>query len=141
RDSDVLIYAVARDSQGVTRVELMVNGFVVASQASPEVDQGERELEALLRSRPTTVGAHQVEVILWRGSARGESVPLTLNVRARASEITQTVAPTLDFITPAQPDPGYSRVCRVQIAVGALNVRSGPGMVYDTIDRVTIGQE
>jgi uncharacterized protein YraI len=141
RDSDVLIYAIARDSEGVTRVELMVNGFVVASQASPEVEQGEREFEVLLRWRPTTVGAQQVEIIPWRGSVRGESVTLTLNVRARASEITQTAAPTLDFITPTQPSPAQNQVCRVQIAVGALNVRSGPGLVYDAIDRVTIGQE
>ncbi len=141
RDTDVLIYAVARDAEGVTRVELAVNGFVVASQASPEIEQGEKEFEVLLRWRPTVVGQQQIEVIPWRGSVRGESATLTLNVRARASEITQTAAPTFAFMTPTPPSPSLNRVCRVQIAVGALNVRSGPSLVYDTIDRVTIGQE
>ncbi|MCC6798478.1 MAG: SH3 domain-containing protein, partial [Anaerolineae bacterium] len=141
RDTDVLVYAVARDAEGVTRVELTVNGFVVASQASPEIEQGEKEFEVLLRWRPTVVGQQQIEVIPWRGSVRGESATLTLNVRARASEITQTAAPTFAFMTPTPPNPSQNRVCRVQIAVGALNVRSGPSLVYDTIDRVTIGQE
>src|SRR5690606_41768766 len=49
RDSDVPIYAIARDSEGVTRVELMVNGFVVASQATPDVEHGEREFGVLRR--------------------------------------------------------------------------------------------
>ena len=136
-NSDVLIYAVATDAQGVTRIELVENGFVLASQASPDLESGETEFQVLLRWQPNTVGEHTLEVIPWRGDVRGEPASVRLIVRARASEITQPPAPTIAFITPTQ---AQDRTCRAQVAVGGLNVRLGPGLVYDVIDRATIGQ-
>ncbi|MBI5958379.1 MAG: SH3 domain-containing protein [Chloroflexi bacterium] len=137
-NGDVLVYAVASDSAGVTRVELVVNNFVVASQASPSLDTGDKEFRVLLKWRPVTAGPQAFQVVPWRGSVRGTPVTVTLNVRSRASEITQTPAPTLAFITPTQ---AQNQTCRAQIAVGALNVRSGPGLVYDIIGSASIGQE
>ncbi len=136
-NTDVLIYAVATDPQGITRVELVENDSVLASQASPDLESGETEFQVLLRWQPNTAGEHTLEVIPWRGDVRGESATVRLIVRARASEITQTPGPTIAFMTPTV---AQDRTCRAQVAVGGLNVRLGPGLVYDIIDRATIGQ-
>ena len=50
--TDVLIYAVASDAVGVTRVELIQGETVVAAQASPNLDKGDAEFQVLLRWRP-----------------------------------------------------------------------------------------
>ena len=136
--TDVLIYAVATDTVGVTRVELLVDGFVVASQASPNL-QGDTEFQVLLRWRPVTAGEHTLEVVPWRGDVRGSSASLVITVRAQPGEITQTPASTLAFLTPTPPVE--DRTCRAQVAVGALNVRTGPGLAYDVFNAVTIGTE
>ncbi len=99
-DTDVLIYAIATDVIGVTRVELLENGFVVGSQASPNLDAGDRQFQVLLTWRPLTVGEHTLEIVPYRSTIQGQSATLTLIVRARAADITQTPAPTLPFATP-----------------------------------------
>ena len=112
-DADVLIYAIATDTVGVTRVELLENGFVVGSQASPSLELGDKQFQVLLTWRPLTVGEHTVEIVPWRGSVEGQSATLTLIVRERAADITQTPAPTLPFATPLtqQVSPAACR-CR-----------------------------
>jgi uncharacterized protein YraI len=136
-NTDVLIYAVATDTAGVTRVELSVNNQVIAAQASPNLDGGDTEFQVLLKWRPLNVGEQTLEIVPWRGDLAGKPATLRLVVRQKASEITQTPAPTLSFLTPTQIQ---DRTCRAQVAVGALNVRTGPGLVYDVIGSVTIGQ-
>ncbi|MBN1203190.1 MAG: SH3 domain-containing protein, partial [Anaerolineae bacterium] len=137
-DTDVLVFAVASDDVGVTRVELLVNNFVVASQASPTLETGDTELQVLLKWRPASAGTQTLEVVPWRGDLRGESAFLNLIVREKAEDITQTPAATIPFLTPTKPE---DLTCRAQVVVGALSVRTGPGLVYDVIDRVSIGQE
>jgi len=137
--TDVLIYAIASDIIGVTRVELIQNGTVVASQASPNLETGDTEFQVLIRWRPTAVGEQTLEIVPWRGNVRGTPATLTLVVRDAASLITPT--PGVTAILPLPTSTPEDRTCRVQVAVGALNVRSGPGLVYNVIDSATIGQE
>ncbi|HVO68748.1 MAG TPA: Ig-like domain-containing protein, partial [Aggregatilineaceae bacterium] len=138
-NTDVLVYAVATDTIGVTRIELLVNNFVVASQASPNLDTGDTSLQVLLTWRPVSTGEQVLQVVPWRSTVQGQPASVTLIVRGSSSEITQTPAPTLAFITPTLPQPDLT--CRAQIAVGALNVRTGPGLVYNVLGSATIGQE
>ncbi|GIV81785.1 MAG: hypothetical protein KatS3mg051_1139 [Anaerolineae bacterium] len=150
-NSDVLIYALASDSVGVTRVELLVDDAVVAAQASPALETGETMFQVLLRWRPNTPGEKTLTVVPWRGDVRGVPATLTLVVREvvtptatipGASPVPPTA--TIPGATPPPPfltQPPQDRRCRVQVTVGALNVRSGPGLVYPVIDAATIGEE
>ncbi len=138
-NSDVLIYALASDSIGVTRVELLVDDAVVAAQASPALETGETMFQVLLRWRPNAPGEKTLTVVPWRGDVRGIPATLTLVVR---EVITPTA--TITGASPAPPLPTQTpqdRRCRVQVTVGALNVRSGPGLVYPVMDTATIGEE
>jgi uncharacterized protein YraI len=137
--TDVLIYATASDLIGVTRVELIQGETVVASQASPTLDTGDTEFQVLLRWRPNAPGEQILTIIPWRGDVRGVEAALTLVVRERAIPLTTTPG-AIQTPFPLTPTPA-DRTCRVQVAVGALNMRSGPGLVYPVIDGVTIGQE
>ncbi len=139
QNTDVLIYAIATDAVGVTRIEMFADGFVVASQASPNLEQGDTEFQVLLRWRPVAAGDHKLEVVPWRGDLRGTPATLTITARAQPGQIAQTPASTLSFLTPTPRIE--DRTCRAQVAVGALNVRTGPGLVYDVINAVTIGTE
>ncbi|MEP0763219.1 MAG: hypothetical protein HRF48_10845, partial [Chloroflexota bacterium] len=69
--SDVLIYAVASDAVGVTRVELIQGETVVAAQASPNLDTGDTEFQVLLRWRPNAPGEQTLTIVPWRGDVRG----------------------------------------------------------------------
>ncbi len=140
-NSDVLIYAVATDPVGVTRVELIVDDTVIASQASPQLETGEKEFEVLFRWQPKNLGPEQLTILPWRGDVRGDPQTIELTARQRANLITQTpgsTQATIPFLTATQV--AQDRTCRVQITVGALSVRQGPGLVYNVIDQVTIGQ-
>ncbi len=121
--TEVLVYALASDPVGVTRVELVAGETVIAAQASPDLETGETEFRVLLRWMPGTTGQQTLDVVPWRGDQRGTPASITLNVRARVEEITQTPPPTLPFLTPTRP---ADRTCRVQVTVGALNVRRAP---------------
>lgn len=115
RDNDVRIFANASDAQGVTHVELLADNFVVASQASPnQATGGDKEFEVLFRWRPTTTGPHTLEVVPWRGTVRGKSTRITIIVRDRASQITQTPATLLPFVT-ATAITAYDPTCRAEI--------------------------
>ncbi|MEB2287645.1 MAG: SH3 domain-containing protein, partial [Anaerolineae bacterium] len=137
--TDVLIYAVASDTVGVTRVELIQDETVVAAQASPNLDTGDSEFQVLLRWRPGAPGEQTLTIVPWRGDVRGTPATLALIVREPAAALTQTPGATQAPFVPTNTP--IDRTCRVQVAVGALNVRSGPGLVYPVIDGVTIGQE
>ncbi|MCZ7538514.1 MAG: SH3 domain-containing protein [Anaerolineae bacterium] len=137
--SDVLIYAVASDAVGVTRVELIQGETVVAAQASPNLDTGDSEFQVLLRWRPNAPGEQTLTIVPWRGDVRGTPATLMLVVREQSAALTLTPGATQAPFVPTNTPVG--RTCRVQVAVGALNVRSGPGLVYPVIDGVTIGQE
>ncbi|HEX3052683.1 MAG TPA: thrombospondin type 3 repeat-containing protein [Aggregatilineaceae bacterium] len=138
RDTDVLIYAVATDQQGVTRIEMKVNGQIVDARPSP-TSGGDKEFRALFRWKFATAGDQTVEVIPYRNTVAGTPASVRITVRDRASQITVTPGPTLSFITPTSVV--QNRMCRIQVAVGALNVRSGPGLVYQALGQITIGQE
>ncbi|MGQ9851266.1 MAG: SH3 domain-containing protein, partial [Aggregatilineaceae bacterium] len=135
-NNDVLIYALASDTVGVTRVELLANNTVVAAQASPALDTGETQFQVLLRWHPNTPGEQTLTLVPWRGDVRGVPATLTLIVREVA-----TPTATQPGATPGPTQTPIERRCRVQVTVGALNVRSGPGLVYPVIDSATIGQE
>ncbi|HML22227.1 MAG TPA: Ig-like domain-containing protein [Aggregatilinea sp.] len=135
-NSDVLIYAVGTDPVGVTRVELIANDTVIASQASPQLETGEKEFEVLFRWQPKNLGAQQLTVLPWRGDVRGDAQTINLTVRERATTLTQTPQSTIPFLTAT----AQVQTCRVQVTVGSLSVRNGPGLVYNVIDQVTIGQ-
>ncbi len=72
--TDVLIYAVASDTVGVTRVELIQDETVVAAQASPNLDTGDSEFQVLLRWRPGAPGEQTLTIVPWRGDVRGTPI-------------------------------------------------------------------
>jgi hypothetical protein len=133
------VYVRATDSVGVTRVEMRADDLLVDSSASPDPN-GSTTLDTLLYWTPTNSGPHVLQIVAFRGTLQGDAQTLHLTVRDNAAQVTvPAVSPV--FVTSAPSSNGNTDLtCRVQANIGTLNVRNGPGVNYDAIGTISIGQ-
>jgi hypothetical protein len=129
-----LIPVVSRsaDPQGIARVELMINGKLVAriSNLKPQTNQ---TLTTSLMWLPQIVGNQVVQVIAYNAAdAAGESE----FVFARVLPATPTPSPASPTPTPT---PTYPYV--VITSADSLRVRSGPGTQYESLGYLLPQQE
>ncbi len=134
-NSTVQIYVRATDQIGVTRIEMRADNLIVDSTASPDPN-GSPTLESILSWTPNAGGAHVLQVIAYRGSLGGNPKNLNITVRSSAAEVTLP-AGSPQYLTAS---PTIDPFCNVSANVSNLNVRTGPGINYDIIGTLALGQ-
>lgn len=133
-NQQLLVSANANDPVGITRVQLFANGQI-AKTVSSETPGGDPNLNVLLDYTPTTTGTLTLQVIAYRGAVASEPAEITLSVRQNQAQVTSTqVAPPIIVPPINQFDP----TCRVLVNA-SLNLRTGPGTVYDRISVLATG--
>ena len=131
--TDILIRGQARDTQGVTRVQLVANDRIVRTVSS-ESPAGVRSMPVTLDYRPVVTGKLELEVVAWRGNVAGEPSGVTLEVRANRSQVLNTAVPLPEVPVIDPNDP----TCRVLTNV-LLNVRVNAGTGYTRITTLASG--
>ncbi len=131
--TDILIRGQARDTQGVTRVQLVANDRIVRTVSS-ESPAGVRSMPVTLDYRPVVTGKLELEVVAWRGNVAGEPSGVTLEVRANRSQVLNTAVPLPEVPVIDPNDP----TCRVLTNV-LLNVRVNAGTDYTRITTLASG--
>jgi hypothetical protein len=100
-NSEVQVQVNASDSQGITRIDLLVNGVVVASESAPTAG-GQPTFSAVLRWTPTTLGEQVVEARAY--NVKGDvSAPVGVNILVRQAQASTTGTPT--SVPTAAPSP------------------------------------
>lgn len=132
-DQQILVSAIATDSIGVTRVQLLANGRIVKTISS-ESPTGSQTLNALLDYTPRETGSLNLSVVAFRSSIASDPALITVTVRAEQAQVTATSAPnpSVPIINPNDP------TCRLLTNVG-LNVRQGPSTAYTRISVLAAG--
>lgn len=77
---EVIVEAVASDANGVTRVELLVNGQLVTAVKSPD-SRGQTPFSVKLPWTPSKQGSHALEVRAYN-AANQQNVPTSVSVQA-----------------------------------------------------------
>jgi uncharacterized protein YraI len=130
----VTVQATASDPTGVTRLELWVDGAKTAEAASP-VQQGQPTLTASLQWVPLSAGSHSLEIRAY-------------NQTGQVSEPTAIVVTAVDGAsaggsptpTPTPGTPTATVSTQPYLTTKAdLNVRAGPGTVYDLLGLLPAG--
>jgi hypothetical protein len=134
--SQVNVLVNARHPQGVTSVQLVVNGTNRQTAAAPEEDLNTNR-DFLLNFVPSQseAGTATVSVIAYSGSVSSDPATITLNIRATQSQVTATAGQTTN-IPPVDPnDP----TCRMQVQTN-LNFRTGPSTDFSVIRVLAPGE-
>jgi hypothetical protein len=124
---EVLVQSTARDSIGVTRVELRVDGFIV-NTVSSEAENGDTTFTVIQTWQPAEAGTAEIEVVAYRGAVASPPASLTLTVRASSAQITATVQ-----LPSGVTQPPNDTVCRARVEVEGLNFRTGPSVNYPIV--------
>src|SRR5579859_4205255 len=133
-NTEVQVYVHATDRIGVTRIEMRVDNLIADTAASPAAN-GTPAMDSILSWTPNSTGPHVVEVVAFRGDTRGNPKHITLNVRDTAAQVTNPAGSPAFLTASPTTDPS----CRVRVNTDGLNVRSGPGINYDSITNLTVG--
>jgi uncharacterized protein YgiM (DUF1202 family) len=155
-NTPVIVQASATDNQGVTRMELWVDGALISQQASPS-PQGASPLLLNLTWTPTSPGNHVLEVRAFN-SANQSSIPVQVTVNATAGTPTATsVAALVDTPTPVSLATATATPVPIIIftptpvspptevsqpglqAVADVNIRGGPGTNYPILGLLRAG--
>lgn len=129
----VTVQATASDPSGVRRMELWVSGAKIAETASP-VSQGQPTLTGSMQWTPQAPGSYTLEVKAYNVANRvNEPRSVTVNAAAGASTATPTSTPEPGTPTPTVP------TSPMLTALTDLNVRVGPGTLYDLIGLLPAG--
>jgi uncharacterized protein YraI len=135
--SQVFVTAQAVDTVGVTRVQLLANNQPVKTVSS-ESPAGQKSFEVLLDYTPRAQGTVDFQLVAYRGAIASEPANISITIRASQAQVTATSAPVtggqvqVPVIDPNDP------TCRALTNAG-LNVRTGPGTVYDRITTLNAG--
>lgn len=139
----VTVEAIATDTAGgITRVELLVNNVIVDSQPT-ENPQGEASFSALLDYRATVAQEVTLTVRPFRGTVPGNIAQVSIVVGGSSDTASDDVGGSQQ----QQTNNNNSSVttnnptCRARVDVNRLNFRAGPGVEYDILGVVTLGQE
>ncbi len=129
----VTIQATASDPSGVVRMELWVDGVQTADAVSPSAE-GQATLTASMQWVPVTPGNHRLEVRAYNTkNVVSEPTVITVNAVGEEVESTPTFTPVAETSTPVGPTiPSL-------LTLTDLNVRSGPGTVYDLLGLLPSG--
>lgn len=131
--NQLFVTAAATDTVGVTRVQLLANNQPVKTVSS-ESPAGQKSFDLLLDYTPRAQGAVNLQIVAYRGAIASDPVSVDINVRATQTQVTATSqsVPSGPVIDPNDP------TCRALINAG-LNVRGGPGTVYDKLTVLAAG--
>jgi uncharacterized protein YraI len=131
--NQIFVTARATDTVGVTRVQLLANNQPVKTVSS-ESPAGQTSFELLLDYTPRAQGEVNLQLVAYRGAIASDPAQLTINVRATQTQVTATSQPVpqVPIIDPNDP------TCRALVNAG-LNVRSGPGTVYNRLTTLAAG--
>jgi uncharacterized protein YraI len=148
---DVVVQSVAADPQGISRVELWVDGQLVHTLA---VAPAATSYAASQPWKPAVIGSHIVEVRAYNvNNVTNDPVQVIVTVaeavaNATPSPTTGPGAAATDTATPTAPPgagsplpptPAYGGQPTIVALIG-LNVRSGPGTAYPVIGSLPAGQ-
>ncbi len=125
----------ATDSVGITRIQLLAGGAIVKTVSSQNTG-GDRNMTVLLDYTPTSEGSLILQVIAYRGSVTSSPVTITVTV-TRSATPTNTTAPIVVVTQPPVVNPN-DPTCRV-VTSSSVNLRTGPGTVYDVITILASG--
>jgi hypothetical protein len=122
----------AKDSTGVTRIDMRESGRIVANQPSPDPRQ---DLTALLVYRPSSLGTVTLEVVAYRQNVASNPASLTIQIVGSAAELKNPGQ--------AKPTVGVAAgaVCTVHPNVSGLSLRAGPGTNYRVLTSAQIGDD
>ena len=138
--TQVFVTASATDAVGVTRIQLLANNQIVKTISS-ESTAGQRNFEVILDYTPRQQGEVTLQVVAYRGAIASDPASVDINVKAQPSQVQPTQQQSSggsngDSGVPAI-DPN-DPTCRALTNTG-LNLRSGPGTVYDRVGLVAGG--
>lgn len=134
-NSEVLVYAIARDSVGVTKIELRENGAVINTVTSPN-PSGQTELASLQGWTPTTTGTFTLEVVAYRNEIASDPAAVNVTVVQTQTQVQNPVA-TPVVVAPVQT---ADTSCRVRILLDKLAVFAQPSNSSQVIQSVAIGE-
>lgn len=102
-NSDVQFTVNATDSQGIVRIDLMINGAVVTSESAPTAG-GQPTFSAVLHWTPTTPGQQVVQVLAY--NVKGDSsAPVGVNIMVRQAAASADTTPTGAPTSAPSPSP------------------------------------
>ncbi|MBI1278161.1 MAG: SH3 domain-containing protein [Anaerolineaceae bacterium] len=131
--TQVFVTATATDAVGVTRMQLLANDQIVKTVSS-ESSSGQRNFQVILDYTPRAEGDVNLKVVAYRGALASDPAAVDIKVKSTAVQIEPTLQP-VDNVPAIDPnDP----TCRALTNTG-LNLRSGPGTVYDRVGLVAGG--
>lgn len=138
--TQVFVTATATDAVGVTRMQLLANNQIVKTISS-ESTSGQRTFEVILDYTPRQEGDVNLQVVAYRGAIASDPASVDITVKAAQSQTQPTQQQSsggssggsgIPAIDPNDP------TCRALTNTG-LNLRSGPGTVYDRVGLVAGG--
>jgi hypothetical protein len=136
---EVVVQSVAADTQGVSRVELWVDGQPVHTQA---VAPPSNAYTASQSWTPAVVGSHAIEVRAYNvNNEPSDPAQVIVTVVQVSAEVLSEPSDTP--VAPASTDtPAAQAVDRKAIVTAfiGLNVRSGPGVEYPVIGGLSEGE-
>ncbi len=131
--TQVFVTANATDAVGVTRMQLIANNQIVKTVSS-ESASGQRNFQVILDYTPRVEGDVNLQVVAYRGAIASDPASVNIKVKSAQTQIEPTLQP-VDNVPAIDPnDP----TCRALTNTG-LNLRSGPGTVYDRVGLVAGG--
>lgn len=132
--TQVFVTANATDSVGITRMQLLANNQIVKTVSS-ETPSGQRNFEVILDYTPRQEGNVNLQVVAYRGAIASDPASVGITVKSAQAQIEPTLQPVNNDVPAIDPnDP----TCRALTNTG-LNLRSGPGTVYDRVGLVAGG--
>ncbi|HVO44153.1 MAG TPA: CARDB domain-containing protein [Aggregatilineales bacterium] len=128
----VTVQTTAQHPDGITRVELSINGLVVDSKISQN-PLGDTQLQSNLNFTPASAGSLALTVIAFRGNQPSDPAVVTVSVQS-ATEI-----PTDSGQSSGGDNGGGDPTCRAVVGVNGLNFRQGPGQNYPPLQVLGLG--
>ncbi len=131
--TQVFVTATATDAVGVTRMQLIANNQIVKTVSS-ESAAGQRNFQVILDYTPRQEGDVNLQVVAYRGAIASDPAVVNIKVKSPQAQIEPTLQPVNNVPAIDPNDP----TCRALTNTG-LNLRSGPGTVYDKVGLVAGG--
>ena len=131
--TQIFVTANATDAVGVTRMQLLANDQIVKTVSS-ESSSGQRTFQVILDYTPRSEGDVNLKVVAYRGAIASDPAAVNIKVKSTSVQIEPTLQPIDDVPAIDPNDP----TCRALTNTG-LNLRSGPGTVYDRVGLVAGG--
>ncbi len=131
--TQVFVTANATDAVGVTRMQLIANNQIVKTVSS-ESASGQRNFQVILDYTPRVEGDVNLQVVAYRGAIASDPAAVNIKVKSTQTQIEPTLQPVNNVPAIDPNDP----TCRALTNTG-LNLRSGPGTVYDRVGLVAGG--